>query len=717
MRFALYLAAVVLLNLVGLTLFLRLDLTGDKIYSLSKASRTAVSSLTEPLTVKVFFTKDLPAPYNNIERYLHDMLEEYSVAGNRFFNYRFYDVSGDGEDVAARNRSMAEGYGISPVQIQNLKQDEVKFQKAFMGMVLLHGDIIEPVPSIPSADGLEFMVTSAIRKMSNKSSALLGLEENIEIKLYLSSSLQAVGPYMNVPALSGLPTDVSEAVGRLNDENYGRLTYAHVDPTREPGKQQEAAMSNVVSLKWNDFRDRTGRTIPAGSGFVGLVVSHAGNSEAIALLNVVRLPIFGPQYSLLDSANIEAVINEAVENVMDINEEIGWLIDHGAAGPDEALQMPQGMTLNKGLSNFSRLLSQQYSIERVQLSDGGAIPAELPALIIAGAKQEFTEYELYQIDQYLMKGRSLAVFMDPFEEVMPEQQQSNMMFQQRPSQPVSVPIETGLERLLEHYGLNTKKAYVLDESSFKQRTPQGFGVGEQPIYFAPIVQNEFINKDVAYLNNIKGLVLFKAAPVGVNQERVKAQGLKAVRLFSSTKRAWEMTGNITLIPSLIQKPTADSDFQSRDLAYVLEGPFESYFAERPVPERPEAEQPDGTEEEGVDTSSISAEATIKKGKPGRIFLIGTSEILRDNIIDAAGQNPNAQFVLNIIDHLYGNEDFAVMRSKSQGYNPLKKTTPGLRTTIKALCVAGLPALVVLFGVFVWGRRAARKRNIQRVFAR
>ena len=68
-KFFLYLIIIVLVNLVGVTLFFRIDLTSNNLYSLSNASKKAVSTLNEPLTINVFFSKNLPAPYNNIERY------------------------------------------------------------------------------------------------------------------------------------------------------------------------------------------------------------------------------------------------------------------------------------------------------------------------------------------------------------------------------------------------------------------------------------------------------------------------------------------------------------------------------------------------------------------------------------------------------------------------------------------------------------------------
>ena len=180
-KFIAYAAAVILLNMAGMTLFARIDLTANHIYSLSKASRNAVKALSEPLTLHVFFTRNLPAPHNSTERYLHDLLAEYAVYAGKNFNYRFYDVSpDDGAPQSAKieNQKLAESYGVHPVQIQAVENDEVKFQKAYMGLVLIHGDLVERIPAITSTDGLEYQITTAIQKLTNKVSVLLGLKDS-----------------------------------------------------------------------------------------------------------------------------------------------------------------------------------------------------------------------------------------------------------------------------------------------------------------------------------------------------------------------------------------------------------------------------------------------------------------------------------------------------------------------------------------------------------
>lgn len=157
-KFFIYLIVIILINLASTTFFFRVDLTENNSYSISKASKEVVSTLSEPLTINVFFTKNLPAPHNSTEQYIRDLLEEYSLSSNQFFNYRFFDVSPDEGDTtpeAKKNQELARSYGVHPIQIQIVDNDEVKFQKAYMGLVIIHGDIIERIPTITSTEMLE----------------------------------------------------------------------------------------------------------------------------------------------------------------------------------------------------------------------------------------------------------------------------------------------------------------------------------------------------------------------------------------------------------------------------------------------------------------------------------------------------------------------------------------------------------------------------------
>ena len=189
-----------------------------------------------------------------------------------------------------------------------------------------------------------------------------------------------------------------------------------------------------------------------------------------------------------------------------------------------------------------------------------------------------------------------------------------------------------------------------------------------------------------------------------------------------------MKERINLNPMFINPPNNKEEFKSFPMAYTLEGSIPSYFADKPVPEKKREDKAESntrveeTEkdmgETGIDMSAIKSESvTLEKSKPAKIFLIGTSEILKDNVIDEQGKTPNAQFIMNVIDYLNNREEIAVMRSKTQRFNPLKEVAPAVRTTIKTANIAGLPVLVIIAGVVVWWRRASRKRMIQKIFSK
>jgi ABC-2 type transport system permease protein len=704
--FLLSLVAVVLINAVGVTLYLRADLTKNKAYTLSQASRRAVSTLSEPLTIKVFFTSNLPAPYNTIERYVRDLLAEYAFVGNRYFNYEFYNVSDAGDSASEKDRNLAQSYGIAPVQVRLIEQDQVKFQNALMGMVLIHGDIIETIPSITTTDGLEYRITTAIRKMANKVSALVGLKDKVAIKLYLSSSLQAVGPSINVPGLSDVPGKIAQLVDKLNSRYYGKLSFTNIDPSNHRELEKEAADHHVLFLQWNSFRDTRGKTVAANSAYAGLVVSHDDRSETVPLIHVQTLPIFGTQYSLASLDELEQSLSKTVESVINVNEEIGYLADHGT------LPLPSG-SAGEGLANLNKLLSEDYHVKPVNLNNG-EIPDSLSFLMIAGPHEPFSDYELYQLDQFLMKGKSLAIFLDPLSEVKPQGAGSFPFQNQAPSYH---PLHTGLGKLLAWYGLHTEKSYVLDESCYHQRTPSLFGGGEQPLYFAPTIRSDKIAPDVPYLRNLKGFIMLKASPVDIDARKMKEKGLRFTRLFSSSDRSWVQSGSVDLNPIYLQPPSDPAKLKSMAMAYMVKGPFSSYFADKPVPEKPAPRGKTAKAGKKRMTYVTAETGIIKKGKPGKIFLIGTSDILKDNLFDEDGETPNAQFVLNVIDALNNHVDNAVMRTKVQSFNPLKQVGPGVRTFVKTANIVGLPVFVIIAGLIVWLRRTTRKRAIQRMFAK
>ena len=731
-KFFIYLIIVVLVNIAGITLFYRLDLTANQMYSISEASKKVVSTLSEPLTVKVFFTKNLPAPHNNTERYLHDLLEEYALYGGKYFNYSFYDVSaeeGQLSEKSQENQKMANNYGIHPVQIQAIEKDEVKFQRAYMGMVIIHGDLIERIPTITTTDGLEYKLTTAMQKLNNKISALLRLRDKIQIKLYLSSSLYQLAPYIGIKNLPQIPAELEKIVQELNQKNYDKLEFQYLDPSTDANLATAVQRYNIMNIKWPALADGK---IPPGTGAIGLVMEFEERVQVLRLLEVIQIPIIGTQYKLKDAEEIKELINNHVESLIDINQELGFVADHGTLDLMGTAPYSQPARRSQDpVANFRTLISQNYTLKPIHLKTE-SIPDNLKSIVIARPTEPFSDYELFQIDQFLMQGKNLILILDRFTEIQPPNQQAANIGGQ---QPMHVPLETGLEKLLNYYGIRIKKSYVMDENCFRQEMPAQLGGGERPIYFAPIIQSRFINKDLDFMKSIKGMIAITISPLELDTERLAANGLKARQLVASSEKSWEMSGRITLNPMFIQPPPSKEEMHSKPLAYILEGEFPSYFADKPIPiKEPDKNEADdkgdaapaqqsssnsgsgtGTQSETDISKIVTNGQFIAKGKPGKVFLMASADMLKDNLIDANGRGPNATYILNVIDYLNDREDIAIMRGKEQRFNPLNETKAGTKTFVKTLNIIGLPALVVFFGIGVWFRRHTRKKNIRLMF--
>ena len=274
-----------------------------------------------------------------------------------------------------------------------------------------------------------------------------------------------------------------------------------------------------------------------------------------------------------------------------------------------------------------------------------------------------------------------------------------------------------------YYGIRVKQAIVLDENSHRQRMPQVYGGGERPIYFAPIIRNQNINHELEFMKNIKGFIALKMAPLELNDKQIAANQIKALQVFTSSKKSWEMRDHINLNPMLLSPPAADTDQRAFPLAYLLEGKFPSYFAGKPIPvketpkddkeSKKDASQPS---EASPDLSQVKGEGGfLARGKTAKIFLMGSSELLKDRILDPEGKSPNAMSIMNVLDALNHRSDIAQMRSKIQQFNPLITTSAATKTIIKAFNVVGLPLIVVFFGLFVWMKRHARRKQIQMMF--
>jgi len=169
-RTLLVVGILILVNIISINIFYRLDLTPNKIYTLSPASKNIVGKLDDKLVVKAYFTDNLPAPYNSTRRYLQELLDDYHSSSNGNLSYEIISPSDETE-----LEKDAQKYGIQPVQIQTYKNDRAEAMKAYMGMVILYGGKQETIGLIGGVENLEYDITGTIKRLTEPNLKKVGL--------------------------------------------------------------------------------------------------------------------------------------------------------------------------------------------------------------------------------------------------------------------------------------------------------------------------------------------------------------------------------------------------------------------------------------------------------------------------------------------------------------------------------------------------------------
>jgi len=149
--------------------FFRVDLTEGGQYSLGKATKNILKNLDSPVTVTAYFTKDLAPDLAKVKNNFRDMLIEYNSISGGNVVYKFENPNKD-----EKTEAEAQQAGIRPVLFNVREKDEVKQQKIYMGAVIKFGNDSEVIPFVDPKSSLEYMLSTAIKKLTVKNKPKIG---------------------------------------------------------------------------------------------------------------------------------------------------------------------------------------------------------------------------------------------------------------------------------------------------------------------------------------------------------------------------------------------------------------------------------------------------------------------------------------------------------------------------------------------------------------
>lgn len=185
----------VVVNVVSSQLFrnFRIDLTEEKLYTLSNGSKKIISDIIDPLSIKYYFSStdgaSIPVFKNYGER-VQDFLESYTRLSDHL-KLELFDPRPDSEEA-----EWAENFGLSAVPIAT-------GDTLFCGLVILNemGDD-EVIPFFDSGreEFLEYDISKAIASISTPVKTVIGIYSPLNLE-------GTKNPYMNPPGAQNQETE------------------------------------------------------------------------------------------------------------------------------------------------------------------------------------------------------------------------------------------------------------------------------------------------------------------------------------------------------------------------------------------------------------------------------------------------------------------------------------------------------------------------------
>jgi gliding-associated putative ABC transporter substrate-binding component GldG len=136
---------------------------------MSKATKSILRGLEDPVDVKAYFSENLPADIERVKTDFQNLLIEYNNISKGKVNFQFIDPA---KDPAIEQEAMQSG--IQPILINVREKDEASQKKAFLGAVIEYGDQKEIIPFIGQETAMEYDLTTAIKKVSVSEKPSLG---------------------------------------------------------------------------------------------------------------------------------------------------------------------------------------------------------------------------------------------------------------------------------------------------------------------------------------------------------------------------------------------------------------------------------------------------------------------------------------------------------------------------------------------------------------
>ncbi len=771
----------ILVNVLVSGARIRADLTENSVNLLSEASRAAAQAL-DGLEVRVYVSPDLPESIpmgggremklQGLPRKLQDKLAEYAAYAPGMTITR---VTDDLIGEAERNRVKTfagRGADLS-------EAGRFEFKKYVLGLSFHWKNQVEVFELALQPEYYEFEITRRLVRLKDKAEFAVTMKDMLEAAKGVGDAVKAC--VVALEEASGEEDAPADPLALLTGEgNEKRL--ATMKGAAPNVKAACGGLSTPIERAKGIKTD-----LEAFSRVV--LISEALMKETEAFTGALEGQEAPPVPQLVGSLQRLVAIGKAVDGEVRAVEDspgqrrIGFVCHAKAFCPFPdpeplyprelamaATQNPQGgQMVQQQLSFLDRLQEQismvlqqvnqglfrgrGFDIVRVDLDDD--LPDDLAALVVFGPSGDFTDWQLHQLDQFVLRGGSLVAFVAPWDVGLQRFGKGGQL-----EKPSMARLTSNFNAFLAHYGLKPNGALVLEPTShgelslmqFLQQGDRLVPFQSVPVPYPMLPTFSDMDESDPLVRATPTLTL----PFTTWFELSPPPGVETVALVSSSTKAASVNETAFPLDPRQQLDAVAKNPAGKAMAVVAQarGEFTSWFSGKTRPEKPETDKPDDAPDDTADDPAVDTPTNrevLDKGK-GRILAIGSNlgltSLGKDVIFegfdptDIASQDGfgklfgkledfrlrfenwssrldqvqqtlqgNLQFLQNVLDWSVQRDAIAELRSKQYAERPLELTEASDQTFVRTVGVALSPVLLVVFGALWSMRRRARRRRL------
>ena len=625
---------------------LRVDLTQQREYSLSRATRDLLGNLQEPLLVRGYFSEKTHPLLAPLVPTIRDMLQEYQVASGGKVQLEIVDPATDPEKEAEANQT----YGIRPTPFQVTDRYEASVINSYFDVLIRYGDqsevltfddLIEVVPRRDGVDvrlrNLEYDLTRSIKKVvygfQSIDAVLAALSAPAELTLYLT-------PDALPEWLAEVPATIEQVAGDIAGKSGGKFVYRVVNPDAPDSPVTRQQLYDLYGLQ----------------PFAASLFSNESYYFHMVLTIGDQAQVIYPQGDLSEAeirTAIEAALKRASSGFLQV---VGLWTPPAQPTQDMFGQTQQPLA---SWQQAEETLGREYEVRPVDLSTG-QVEADVDVLVVIAPKN-MTDQERFAVDQYLMRGGSVVAAAGNYT-LIPDPMTGGLGLE---------PVQNGLQEMLASYGITVTQALVLDLQNEPFPVPVVRQVGDYQVEeiqsldypFFVDVRSDGMAADNPIVSNLPAVTVNFASPITLDEARNAGREVQV--LLRSSPASWTQTDmniqpNFELYPQA-GFPAGDQP-QSHVLAVAVQGAFESAFKGKPAPL--------AGGEEGGEVSQQSTGVIEMSPDTARLVVVGSGEFLDDiifRISSALTQDRylnSLQFLQNAVS--WSTEDLDLLSIRSRG---------------------------------------------------